>query len=222
MRVDAFTFHNDSRCFVELGSPEEARKAIEQLHETEIHQKKMTVLPLKDDFEWGPKKSAKEPPFESRYFYDEGNAAQEAIQPLIEGRRTMLSVQTPGWSPGSTMGTAKHNALDIIAQNFGQYGIERVGDISVFYGDKKANPRMLCLIDFKTKEGVEQAIKEKHETQINDRLVWLQRSEPSPWRVQQFWKSVPQAIEDLQEKGVLSKEMHEDRFVNPLPKKTDQ
>ncbi|USP76695.1 hypothetical protein yc1106_03969 [Curvularia clavata] len=220
MRVDRFTFQNDTQCFVELGSPAEAKRAVDQLNKTEIHQKKIIAAPLKDDFRWGSVEDTSKLPFGSRYFFDEGNAAEEAIRPLTEGRRTLLSVQTPGWSPKSPIRQSKDNALNIIGQNFGQYGIERVGDMSPFFGDKKTKPRMLCLIDFKTKEGAEQAIKEKHDTEINGLLVWLRHSEPSAWRQQQYWKTAPKPIEELQEKGVLSKEMYEDKFVSPLPRKS--
>ena len=218
--MDRFTFQNDTQCFIELGSAAEAKEAIEQLNKVEIHGKKIVAKPLKDNFRWGSVEDTSKSPFGSRYFFDEGNAAEEALLPLKEGRRTMLSVQTPGWSPKTPIRVARDNALNIIGQNFSQYGVERVGDISPFFGDKKTKPRMLCLIDFKTKEGAEQAIKEKHDTEINGLLVWLKQSEPSAWRQQQYWKTAPPQVEALQEEGIFSKEMYEDKFVNPLPRKT--
>lgn len=218
MRMDRFTFYNDTQCFIELGSPEEARKAVDQFNGFKIHERKLIAAPLKDDFRWGPVQGTNQP-FGSRYFYSEGNAVQEALRPLIEGRRTLLSVKTPGWSPKTGVREAKEAAHNIIAENFGHYGIESISDISPFYGDMKSKPRMLCFIDFKTKEGADQAMKEKDETEINDRLVWLKPTDPSPWRNSQYSKYAPQLIEELQEKGVLKKEMYDDKFNTPRPRK---
>ncbi|XP_014560857.1 hypothetical protein COCVIDRAFT_88443 [Bipolaris victoriae FI3] len=218
MRVDRFTFHNDTMCFVELGSPEEAQRAVKKLNQAKLQNKSIVVKPLKDDFYWGHQETTKHSPYGSRFFNDEGDAAQEALRPLAEGRRMVLSVKTPGWSPKSRITEARQNAIKIIEENFGKYGVERVSDMSVFFGDKKENPRLLGWIDFKTKEGAEQAAVEKHNTEINGRLVWLQASNPSKWRVQQYSKSAPQLVQELQEKGTVSKEMYEDKFVTPLPK----
>lgn len=219
MRVDRFTFQNDTMCFVELGSSEEVQRAVKKLNQAKLQNKSIIVKPLKDDFYWGHQETSQSLPYGSRFFNNEGgDAAQEALRPLAEGRRMILSVKTPGWSPNAKISEARQNAHKIIEENFGKYGIERLSDMSVFFGDKKENPRLLGWIDFKTKEGAEQAAAEKHDTEINGRLVWLRASSPSKWRVQQYWKSAPQLVQDMQEKGTLSKEMYEDKFVTPLPK----
>ncbi|EMD96509.1 hypothetical protein COCC4DRAFT_178822 [Bipolaris maydis ATCC 48331] len=219
MRVDRFTFHNDTMCFVELGSPEEVQRAIKKLDQAKLQNKSIVVQPLKADFQWGHLKTSKNSPYVSRFFNDEGDAAQEALRPLAEGRRMMLSVKTPGWSPNAKVSEARNNAAKIIEENFGKYGVESLSDMAVFFGDKKQNPRLLGWIDFKTKEGAEQAAAEKHNTEINGRLVWLQAANPSKWRVEQYSKSAPQLVQEMQEKGTVSKEMDEDKFVTPLPKK---
>jgi RNA recognition motif-containing protein len=207
-------------CFVELGSPEEAQRAVKELDKSSLMNSSIVVsTPLKEGFRWGLIEKPTKHPYESRFFLNEGNNAEEALKPLAEGRRMALSVQTPGWSPGAKIGEATENALKIIEQNFAKYGVESISNISVFYGDKKTNPRLLCFIDFKTKEGTEQAAKDKHDTEINSRLVWLKPSIPAGWRVHQFWKSAPRVVEQLQEKGVLTKEMDADKFNNPLPKR---
>lgn len=202
---------------MELGSAEEAQKAVQELNRSKIHQHQIVVAPLKPDFRWGSVETPGR--YGSRYFINEGNAAEEALRPLMEGRRVILSVETPGWTPELGIRDSRNKGMEIIAENFDQYGIERVSDLSVFYGDKKAHPRMLCSIDFKTKEGAEQAAADKHNAVINGRVVWVKSSEPSPWRVQQFWKTAPKIVEEMQEKGLLSKDMYEDKFTNPLPKK---
>lgn len=218
MRVDRFTFQNDTMCFVELGSSEEVQRAIKKLNQAKLQNKSIVVQPLKEDFHWGHLKTSKNSPYGSRYFNDEGDAAQEALRPLAEGRRMILSVKTPGWSPNAKISEARQNAMEIIEENFGEYGIESLSDMSVFFGDKKENPRLLGWIDFKTKEGAEQAAAEKHNTEINGCLVWLRASSPSKWRVQQYSKSAPQLVQEMQEKGTVSNEMYEDKFVTPLPK----
>jgi RNA recognition motif-containing protein len=221
MRVDRFTFQNDTMCYVELGSEAEAIKVTEEFKSYGEQFNKSVVQPLKADFVWGESFNRTTRPYGSRYFHDEGTAASAAIRPLIEHRRTMLSVQTPGWSPGERVSTSIQNALQIIERYFGKYGIERLSDLSPFYGDRKKNPRMLCFIDFKTKEGAENAMKDHHNTEIEGRLTWLKLSTPAPWRSDQIGKVAPEALKELQESGVVPKDdkISEDKFVNPLPKK---
>ncbi|KAG9190557.1 hypothetical protein G6011_08645 [Alternaria panax] len=221
MRVDRFNFHNDTMCYVELGSEAEATKVIEELNGLEEQSTKLIVKPLKADFIWGNAGKRNVEPYGSRYFYDEGTAASDALRPLLERRRLILSVQTPGWSAGERISVAKRNATAIIERYFGKYGIESIGDMSTFYGDKKANPRMLCLIDFKTKEGAENAVNDHHDTQIEGRLTWLKHSEPAAWRSHQIQKVSPEGFKALQEIGVVpeGQNVYEDKFVNPMPKK---
>ncbi|RAR12621.1 cytochrome P450 [Stemphylium lycopersici] len=217
MRVDRFSFQNDSYCFLELGSQKEVDDATKLLDKIVLHGKPIIAQPLKSDFQWGLIAKSQSP-YGSRYFLDEGNAADDALLPLVEGRRMFLSVQTPGWAPKSTVSGAKDYSIEVIQQNFDKYGIERLSDLSLFHGDKKANPRMLCMVDFTTKDGAERAAAEHHDTVIQDRLVWLRPCEPAPWRVHQFSKFAPKLVADLQEKGTFTKEAYEDKFVNPRPK----
>jgi RNA recognition motif-containing protein len=220
MRVDRFNFQNDTMCFVEVGSEAEATKVMEEFSGLEIHGRKMLAQPLKSDFIWGKLERPKESPWPSRYFYDEGTAAFDAARPLLERRRMMLSVQTPGWSPGARIAIGKQQAAQIIERYFGKYGIERISDFSPFYGDLKSKPRMLCFIDFTTKEGAENAVNDLNNTEIEGRLTWLKPSDPAAWRHDQIGKVAPELLKELQESGVVSKDeqISEDKFVNPLPK----
>jgi len=219
MRVDRFSFHNDTYCFLELGSQKEVDDAIKLLDKMILHGKSIVAQPLKPGFQWGLIEKNRAP-YASRHFLAEGNAAEDALLPMVEGRRMLLSVQTPGWAADkATLGEAKAYSIEVIQQNFDKYGIERLSELSNFLGDKKANPRMLCMIDFTTKEGAERAAAEHHDTVIQDRLVWLKLCEPAPWRVHQFSKFAPKLVADLQEKGTFTKDAYEDKFVNPRPKK---
>jgi hypothetical protein len=182
--------------------------------------KKTRVLPLKADFIWneeGVQRVTERNPYGSRYFQEEANTAREAIRPLVEGRRYMLSVQTPGWTK-DRVAVQIDNAYRIIQQTFDKYGVETIGAISPFYGDKKAKPRLLCFLDFTTKEGAENAVRDHHDTEIEGRLTWLQRSGPVAWRAHQIGKVDQELLADLQEKGVLPEKVHEDKFVNAIQK----
>ncbi|CAI9630546.1 unnamed protein product [Alternaria burnsii] len=222
MRVDRFTFMNAIMCFVELGSEAEATKAIKELNGFEAQGKSLVVKPLKADFSWEKSEQRKDGAFGSRYFIDEGTAAYDAMRPLLEHRRIVLSVETPGWSTNKRFAVAVQNAETIIERQFGKYGIESVSGMSRFDRGKTHEPNLLCLVDFRTKEGAEKAVNNHHDTQIEGRLTWLRPAQPSSWRIHQIQKVVgPEALKALQESGVVpeGKEVYEDKFANPRPKR---
>jgi RNA recognition motif-containing protein len=208
MRVDRFSFRNDTKCFVELGSEAEATKIIGELNSTELQGKKLVVTPIADQFIWGFSREKRPRPFGGRYFYDEGTESVfEAARPLLEGRRLMLQVKTPGWLPKSPISQQKLNTNRILEQYFAKHGaIERVSDFSTFYGDLQPKPRIACFIDFATREGADNAIEKIHNTEIEGRLTWLTRSIPGKWRAEQIGKLAPEVLKQLQESGVMAKE----------------
>jgi RNA recognition motif-containing protein len=218
VRLDRFTLQNDARCFVELASEEQAQKAIKVLNETEFMHGKILAMPLKEDFVWGAVHE-KDSTRSSRYFYENQMSPAEALKPLIEGRRRLLSVQTPGWlSEYSSVGHNEH-ALKVIEEHFGKYGIEAISSLQPFYGDKKLKPRMLCSLDFTSKSGADQATEALHDTSIQDRKIWLQPTKMSPWRAHQVGKIDQALLAELQEKGLASEETYEDNFVKSDQKK---
>jgi len=86
--LGCFTFHNDTRCFVELATEEQAQKAIEVLNGTELLHRSIIVAPMKDDFVWGRR-------LENRpnTSFDVAEVSpSEAMKPLLEERRLMFSV----------------------------------------------------------------------------------------------------------------------------------
>jgi RNA recognition motif-containing protein len=224
MRVDRFTFRNDTKCFVELGSEAEATRIIGELNKTELQGKKLIVKPIADHFVWGFSRDfthKKRPrPFGGRYFYDEGTESVfEAARPLLEGRRLMLQVKTPGWLPKSPISQQKLNTDRILEQYFAKHGaIEHVSELSTFYGDLQPKPRIACFIDFATREGADNAIEKIHNTEIEDRLTWLTRSLPGKWRAEQIGKLAPEVLKRLQESGVMAKDeqLNERGQVNQL------
>lgn len=201
---------------MELGSEDQASEAVKHLNGSEFLNQTIIARPMKADFVWGPQSDVA-----SRYFYEEGTGPQDAVRPLLEGRRRMLSVQTPGWgSQAMTISERNKVAVNIVEQYFGKYGIEIVGGIHPFYGDKKQNPRLLCFLDFKTKQGADQATAELHDTVIEGRKTWVQISEPAPWRAHQIGKVDKAVLAELQEKGLAPQETYDDKFNTPTAEKS--
>jgi RNA recognition motif-containing protein len=210
LRLSRFSFQNDARCFVELASEQQAQKAVEVLNNTEFMFSTIIAAPLKADFVWGPLPTESD----SQFFYENLTSPAEAIKPLLEGRRRLISVQTPGWlSEHSSVGHNAH-AKKILEEHFGPYGIETISSLQPFHGDKQLRPRMLCFMDFTTKEGAEQAQQAIHDTFIETRKVWVQPSVMAPWRAHQVGRVDPELLAKLQEAGLASLEPYEDNFVN--------
>jgi RNA recognition motif-containing protein len=209
MRLDRFTLKNSRRCFIELGSEQQAKMAVNELNNAQLLDEEIIVKPLKDDFVWGFVSEKSNDLGESRYFDQNTKTVSEAVKPLLESRRMMLSVQTPGW--GEKHSTVGHNkiAWDIIERYLGEYGIEAVGDLQPFFGDMQLVPRMLCFVDFKTKAGADQAVQAIHDTEIEGRKVWLKESVLAPWRAHHIGKVDPSVLATLQEKGLAPMETFE-------------
>ncbi|CAO2658501.1 Nn.00g062240.m01.CDS01 [Neocucurbitaria sp. VM-36] len=178
----------------------------------------ITARPLSKAFVWNRQVDPTTLPYSgSRYFYEEGSGPSDALRPLFEGRRMMLSVQTPGWGAQDVnLSTRNKTAMAIIDQYLSKYDIESVGGLHPFYGDKKGNPRLLCFIDFKTKAGADQAVAEVHDTEIEGRRTWIQPSAPAPWRAHQIGKVDKALLAELQEKGLASRETYNDKFITPI------
>lgn len=202
-------------CFVELGSEQQAADAVESLNDSQFQTSTIIARILKPDFRWGPL-TGRQTEAASRYFFDEGNGAEEAAKPLLEGRRKMLSVQTPGWGdPKQTVSESHATAIGIIHRTFDKYGLECVGGLRPFYGDKKSKPRMLCHLDFKTAEGADKAVRDLDDTEIEHRRTWIRNSEPSAWRAHQIGKVNPALLSRLQEEKIAPEETYEDLFSAP-------
>lgn len=210
--MDRFTFHNNGLCFVELSSEEEAQKALKVLHETKSEKSEWKAAPVKKDFVWGSYPGTnKTGEGVSRFFVDEGTNASEALRPLIEGRRKLFAVQPPGWGPEQSSAGHNKKARQVVQDHFGKYGIETISKMEPFFGDKLSHPRMLCFIDFTTKDGADQAA-ENHDPEIEGRKVWLSPVVMAPWRAHQVGKVDAALLAELQEKGLASKETYEDKF----------
>jgi RNA recognition motif-containing protein len=215
LRLDRFTFKNDTKCFIQLANDHQAQEAIQRLNNAKLHGKPISVKPLGAGFQWSRPDRAGKDRETSRSFFqfnEEGNEVAEALKPLLEGRRCILRVQPPGW--GSKQGTMSKNkaARQVVNKYMGQFGIEVVGGMSAFFGDKRDEPRLLCIIDFATKEGAEAAIKAINNTVIEDRRTLLEVSKMAPWRAHQVGLVDQKLLKQLQEADLASQKTYPDKY----------
>ena len=202
MRLDRFSFKNSGQCYVELASEEQAQQAAQSLNNTEFMQRPANVRPLKPNFIWG---SVYKPhrPSKMRLFDPDELSFIDALAPLIEERRIRVMVQPPGWwSPASAV-TYTKASVAVIEKVFGKFGIEAISEL---YRQRKKlgdTPRTLCIIDFTTKAGADQAVEEFHNTEIQGRLVHLYRFELRASIAQQIGETDPALLTMLQEKGLI-------------------
>jgi hypothetical protein len=196
-----------------LANEQQAQKALRVLHDSEFMHNHIIAMPLKEDFVWGPVLEV-DGRRSSRFFYVDRTSPSEALKALLEGRRRLLSVQTPGWTSEGPFTRHSVHAYQVIDDHFGPYGIEAISTLQPFYGDKQLQPRMLCSLDFTTKEGAEQAEQAIHDTIIEGRKVWVQPTRLAPWRAHQIGRVDPELLARLQEKGIAPMEIYEDNFVD--------
>lgn len=224
LRMDRFNFHNDGMCFIEFSSEQEAQKALKVLNNAEFKDSRLRAEVTKEGFAWsdydGKPQSGEGV---SRYFVDEGSNASEALRPLIEGRRKRFMVQPPGWQPPGWVpakSSTAHNrkARQVIQDHLSKFGIESTSRLEPFFGDKLSHPRILCFIDFTTKDGADQAAANL-DPEIEGRKVELEPVIMAPWRAHQVGKVDAAVLAELQEKGLASKETYEDKFVRSDRKK---
>lgn len=215
---DRFNFHNIGRAVVELANAKQAQEAIQSLNKQlfkdaplEVSHVSPGIMSHFPEDGTAEKNKAGHVP---RFFFDDGNNAVEAVKPLLEGRRFMVQAQTPGWRPKGNE-TANKTSQRILSQHFGPFGIESISRISAFLGDKKPQPRLLCQIDFTTKEGADKAFEAINDTYIEDRRILLLPPKLAPWRAHQIGKLNPDLLKQLQEKDLAPLKTFEDKFTTP-------
>jgi len=208
-RIDRFTFHNDSYYHAELASPEQAEAAISQLHLStalsERDKQHPIIVKLMDPekFRWKGITS-----LSNRFFYDEGDNAAKALLPVKEGRRVQVRVQTPFWKPTWPEKPAKISAsrkgygAKLMRDAFERFGIEAMSDVAFNDSRVTEEPKHYCHIDFKTKEGAEEAIRELDETELEERKIEVRKNEVNGWRAQQFGRVDMDLLEELQQLGL--------------------
>ena len=192
--IDRFTFQNEPMCFVQLADSTQTTKAIDVINKSQPFER-VTARLLYPDFAWGQGRAQENDRFVS---YDDAGIDQ-AVRPMIEGRRVVIRVKTPGWS---NKNVGIREAKVILRNTFEQFGIESIGAIAPNFGDKKLAPRFLALMDFTTKKGAEAAIEAVHGNEVEGRLVWVEPSILTALKAQQLRKLAPAQLKEMQAKGI--------------------
>jgi hypothetical protein len=158
---------------------------------------------LSPEFAWNS-----EPNHLNRWINDDGSAAAHAILPLKEGRRVQIRIKTPAWKPNfeskpkHLMRARMNYGRELIAKAFEKFGIEAIGVPAANDGRMLPEPKFFCHIDFKTKEGAEEAIRTMHETELENRLMWVAKSELNEVRSRQIGRVNMGVLKELQELGL--------------------
>jgi hypothetical protein len=188
-----------------LANEEQAKDAIQKLHQSTTLQEDSPIYlrPLGPDFTW---KSLAN--IHNRWVYDESSATSKAVLPLKEGRRVRLCVKTPGWKPTfeakpSNLAKMRMNyGRDLVAKSFDRFGVEAIGAPSHNDGRMLPEPKFFCHIDFKTKEGAEEAVRAMHNTKLDGKLIWVMKSELNEVRSRQIGRVNMGVLKELQELGL--------------------
>lgn len=198
-RVDRFTFETDSSVFVELASEEEAKKAIEALDGQKILERSLKVNPLSETFYWdsGFKK-------DQRIFFYDKDAASQAVQGLIDGRRYRFYVENPGWVAAKNEGiSSQAKRREIVMNALAPFGVEALGRINpIWNSDRRSASTILTVLDFETKEGAERAVEALNDQIIEGKRVQLKPFSVSARRAEQIGKLDKNVLAQLQQHGI--------------------
>jgi RNA recognition motif-containing protein len=180
-RFDRFTFYNDGFYFAELANEEQAKRAVQKLEQSTTFKEERPTFAriLSPEFAWKAESNHL-----NRWIYDDGSAVAEAVRPLKEGRRIQLRVRTPAWQP--QFETKPKNLMRA----------------RMNYGRELPDPKFFCHIDFKTKEGAEEAVRTMHETKLEELLIWVVKSELNEVRSRQIGRVNMGVLKELQELGL--------------------
>jgi RNA recognition motif-containing protein len=203
--LDRFTLYNDTFYFAELANEEQAKDAVQKLDQstTLIEDHPIYLRTLDPKFIWKSSHNKY-----SRWIYHEGSAISKAVLPLKEGRRVQVRVRTPGWKPAfdakpSNLAKMRMNyGQDLVAKSFDRFGIEAIGSPAHNDGRMLPEPKFFCQIDFKTKEGAEEAVRAMHNTEIEGKLIWVTKSELNEVRSRQIGRVDMGVLKELQGLGL--------------------
>jgi hypothetical protein len=221
MRMDRFTFYNNTRAIVELQNEEQAEKAIELSESNETLGKQVFVTQLRPSHEWGIPNNQFEDELDCKVLNNDVGI-DAALQPVLEGRRLLFSVRPPGWADLKAPIKIRNNFnRDVMVRTLEPFGLEAVSRISPNWGDKKQSPRYMCLVDMKTKQAADEAVRKLHDTTVQGLNIWLVQSMMPPWKAYQIGKVDKGKLTMLQEKGLAPppEEIDEERYSKPFVRK---
>ncbi|KAF1960045.1 hypothetical protein CC80DRAFT_438498 [Byssothecium circinans] len=216
MRMNRFNYFSDVLGFAELASPEQAQEAISKLSNSTAldSQSPIFVDNVNPYFSWDPTTLATDFSYWESY---DSDGVSRAMAPLLEQRRVAFGVVPPGWAQLDQK-IRRRNAQNrhVVIRALSEYGVESVGSAAVNWGDLRQKPRFLCHVDFATKEGAEQAVRDLHEKTVEGRTVGLRRSEVSlstAYRIGQLDRGV---LKQLQEMRVAPAEVDDEMLSKPF------
>lgn len=202
MSLDIFRLKNTSYAIAELASEEEVPKAVNALHDKQLHERKLIVQGVKPDFSWS-QTSAKRKLVVSTENMD----LSQAVKPLLEGRRIIFKVEHPGWAPDNQKISVRlQQNMDKAFSLLSNYGVECTSRPQVIWQGHPNEAKYFCTVDFETKAGAEEAIRALDNAKIDGKLVRLLLSEPSLERERLLAKLDPKALAQLQKAGIKARE----------------
>lgn len=205
LRLNRFSFGNDAFFHAELANEEQASEAIETMHKTKFLGKfRMRVRPLLPNFEWKNLSNNF-----NRWVYEEGSSAvANAVVPIKEGRRFELHVEPPAWKSQSNLEPVDQKTArvlhceKVIAEAFDRFGIESMSSPAIFPENVPPEPKHFCQIDFKTKEGAEEAVRAMDNTKLEGLLILVRKMKLREGRSRQIGRLNMGVLKELQELGL--------------------
>ncbi|PVI07894.1 hypothetical protein DM02DRAFT_648481 [Periconia macrospinosa] len=200
MAVNRFTFGPSTFAIIEVSNEQQASRAVEELNtkKVAINSKPFQVAPLLSDWE------IKDREFSPTFLFESANPDfSKAMKPVLENRRVVFKVKLPGWAPlKQKVSQRNRQNLDHVVRLLSKYGLEAVSDVGTNWGRISFLPKYLCLVDFSTKEGAEEAIRELHNTEHEGQKIGLELSKISPWKAHLINQWDPKLLIQLKESGL--------------------
>lgn len=216
MNFNQFTFRTDPILFAEFATPEQAQEAASKLNDRpSLGQEAVGAEIVSPDFQWDMSSFAPEL-YWKQACGPEG--ISKAVTPLLEQRRVVFSVIPPGWA-GLNQKVSIRNAHNrqVVINSLRKYGVDSVGPAGVNWGDKAQKPKFLCLVDFTTREGAEQAIKDLDKQMVEGKEVGLRLATVGIRKGHRIGKLDRGLLKQLQEKQLAPEGVDDDLLSRPLP-----
>ena len=173
---------------------------MQKLDGTKLQGSSVAVRPVKDDFYWdqGFKKN-------STFFFHDEQTPSQAIEPLLQGRRYVLQVESPGWMNQKGSGKSINaTRREIIEKHIGPFGIEVVGSLNPVWRQQKRDQSFLAHIDFASKEGAEQAVAALDSKEIEGKRVYLLPCTVNSTRAKQIGNVDQGVLAQVQDSGLIT------------------
>lgn len=205
--LNRFTFGPTNFAVIELSDEQQASRAVDEIKLKKILNKPIHLQHLRSDWEFRHRD------FSPMFLFNSRNPDLSlAINPLLENRRVIFKVKAPGWAPLNAKVKARNQQnSDHVVRLLSKYGLEAVSDMGVNWGNISYRPKYLCLVDFSTKEGAEEAIRALHGTEHEGLEIGLKLSKLSPWKAHQIGQWDAKLLSQLKESGLTPPQIFPNR-----------